>query len=221
MEVRYFINEKNIKNDFGVFVSASSGILDLPKIKEQVKQDWKEYHGTQIDLEPPKLQEREINLECWINATNQLDFIQKINSFYSEFLKGGYKRLRIEIGDNTPPLIYDTYLKDGIKITKTWTPGTQQGKFSLKLIEPIPQKKILKFTATTNALTCSFNIVTQNSVVITWGDNQRTEEIFSNGFEVVHTYERPGEYYISIAGVIAEIQSLTLDENTTEIWSIL
>lgn len=221
MEVRYYINEKNIKSEFGVYVSASSGVLDLPKIKEQVKQDWKEYHGTQIDLAAPKLQDREITLECFITAVNQIDFIEKINLFYSEFLKSGFKRLRIEIGETAKPLIFDTYIKDGIKITKTWTPGSQVGKFNLKLIEPNPQKKILKFTATASELTCSFTIITPMSVVVTWGDNQRSEEIFSDGFNAVHTYAAPGEYYISIAGVIAEITSLTLDENTEEIWAIL
>lgn len=222
MEVRYFINEKNIKTEFGVYVSASSGVLDLPKIKEPTKQDWQEYHGTIVDLDTPRMQEREINLDCWINAKNQFEFIQKINLFFQEFLKSGLKRLRIEIGENNPPLIYDTYIKDGIKITKTWTSGTQQGKFSVKLIEPQPQKKILKFTAKTGNLTCSIYISTPSAVIITWGDNEKTEEVFSDGFNAVHTYSAVGEYYISIAGNIAEITGLTINEENTEvIWEVL
>lgn len=222
MEVRYYINEKNIKTDFGVYVEASEGVLDLPKIKDFTKQDWHEYHGTLVDLDPPKLQDREITLTCWINAENQLQFIQKLNLFYAEFLKGGFKRLRIEIGDDVPPLIYDTYLNDSIKITKTWTPGTQQGKFKLKLSEPNPQKKILKFTATAAEPTCAFTIATPMAVIITWGDNERTEEIYSDSFTAEHTYTTPGTYYISISGVISEILSLDInDENTEVIWEIL
>lgn len=219
MEVKYFINEKNIKSQFGVYVSASSGILDLPAIKEPVKQDWQEYHGVQIDLDAPRLQEREISLDCFINASNQLDFIQKLNAFYAEFLKSGFKRLRIEV--DTTILIYDTYIKDTIKITKQWSEGSQQGKFNLKLMEPMPQKKILKFTATANALTCSINISTPTSVIITWGDNLRSDEIFSGGFDAVHTYNEPGTYYISIQGNINEIEDLTLDEQTTVLWELL
>lgn len=219
MEVKYFINEKNIKSQFGVYVSASSGILDLPAIKEPVKQDWQEYHGVQIDLDAPRLQEREISLDCFINASNQLDFIQKLNAFYAEFLKSGFKRLRIEV--DTTILIYDTYIKDTIKITKQWSEGSQQGKFNLKLMEPMPQKKILKFIATANALTCSINISTPTSVIITWGDNLRSDEIFSGGFDAVHTYNVPGTYYISIQGNINEIEDLTLDEQTTVLWELL
>lgn len=219
MEVKYFINEKNIKSQFGVYVSASSGILDLPAIKEPVKQDWQEYHGVQIDLDAPHIQEREILLDCFINASNQLDFIQKLNAFYAEFLKSGFKRLRIEV--DTTILIYDTYIKDTIKITKQWSEGSQQGKFNLKLMEPMPQKKILKFTATANALTCAINISTPTSVIITWGDNLRSDEIFSGGFDAVHTYNTPGTYYISIQGNINEIEDLTLDEQTTVLWELL
>lgn len=219
MEVKYFINEKNIKSQFGVYVSASSGILDLPAIKEPVKQDWQEYHGVQIDLDAPRLQEREISLDCFINASNQLDFIQKLNAFYAEFLKSGFKRLRIEV--DTTILIYDTYIKDTIKITKQWSEGSQQGKFNLKLMEPMPQKKILKFIATANALTCAINISTPTSVIITWGDNLRSDEIFSGGFDAVHTYNTPGTYYISIQGNINEIEDLTLDEQTTVLWELL
>lgn len=219
MEVKYFINEKNIKSQFGVYVSASSGILDLPAIKEPVKQDWQEYHGVQIDLDAPRLQEREISLDCFINASNQLDFIQKLNAFYAEFLKSGFKRLRIEV--DTTILIYDTYIKDTIKITKQWSEGSQQGKFTLRLMEPMPQKKILKFVATANALTCVINIATPSSVIITWGDNLRSDEIFSGGFDAVHTYNAPGTYYISIQGNINEIEGLTLDEQTTVLWELL
>lgn len=219
MEIRYFINEKNIKSTFGVYVSASSGILDLPSIKEPVKQDWQEYHGVQIDLDAPRLQEREISLDCFINAENQLDFIQKLNAFYAEFLKPGFKRLRIEI--DTTILIFDTYIKDAIKITKQWSAGTQQGKFTLKLMEPMPQKKVLKFVATANALTCAIDIATPTSVIITWGDNLKSDEIFSGGFEAVHTYNAAGTYYISIQGNINEITDLTLDQNTTVIWELL
>ena len=228
MEVRYFINERDIKTTFGVYVAASEGVLDLPKIKDFTKQDWHEYHGTLVDLDPPKLQDREITLDCWIAAENQLDFVQKLNLFYAEFLKGGFKRLRIEITDDnlvTPIiLIYDTYLKDSVKITKTWHPGSQQGKFKIKLAEPNPQKKILKFTATALAPTCSFEITTPMAVIITWGDNTLTEEVHtdSNGFECIHTYTAPGTYYISIAGMINEITALTIDTTTTSVlWEIL
>ena len=220
MEIRYFINEKNIKSTYGVYVSASSGILDLPSIKEPVKQDWQEYHGVQIDLDAPRLQEREISLDCFINAENQLDFIQKLNAFYAEFLKPGFKRLRIEI--DTTILIFDTYIKEAIKITKQWSAGTQQGKFTLKLMEPMPQKKVLKFEAEENALTCAFNISTPSSVIITWGDNLKSEEIFTNGFEAAHTYSEPGTYYISIMGNINKIEELTLEgDKLTILWELL
>ena len=222
MEVKYFINEKNIKSQFGVYVAASEGVLDLPKIKEFTTQDWNEYHGTLVDLSAPRLQNREITLDCWINADSQLAFIQRLTSFYNEFLRSGFKRLRIEI-DNVPPLIYDTYLSDNIKITKQWTEGSQQGKFKLKLTEPNPQKRIFKFTATGRHLTCTLRILTQMAVIITWGDNERTEEVIAgNWYHATHTYDHAGEYYISISGMINQLQTaFDSNDNIEQIWRIL
>lgn len=222
MEVRYFINEKNIKSTFGVYVAASEGVLDLPKIKDFTKQDWYEYHGTIVDLAPPKLQNREITLDCWITAANQLAFVQKINALYQEFLKSGYKRLRVEIGDDVPPLIFDTYLADSIKITKKWSPGSQQGKFKIKLSEPNPQKRIFKFIASGRKLTCTLQIKTDMAATITWGDNTRTDEVIAGSwYHVSHIYSRAGEYYISISGMITNLDTSYNHENTQLIWQML
>lgn len=223
MEVRYYLNEKNIKADFGIYVSASSGVLDMPKLKETNSQNWREYHGTVVDLDAPRMEDREIILDCFVNAESQLSFIQKINAFYSEFLKSGFKRLRVEIDAMQKPLIFDVYLKDGIKVTKQWTEGQQVGKFQIKLIEPNPQKKVLRFTATESNKLCMFDIQTPMAVCITYGDNSRADEVVSeNGFKVRHEYAEPGEYYISISGVIPEIKRLIIDvNNTEEIWVTL
>lgn len=221
MEVKYFINEKNIKEEFGVYVSESSGIMDLPKIKEPTQQKWTEYHGTIVDLDAPRLEDREITLDCFISAPNQFEFMRRLSAFYAEFIKPGFKRLRIEVGDCNRPLVFDTYIKDGIKVKKQWAEGSQQGKFQIKLIEPNPQKKVLKFTATPENMTASLTITTDLAVLITWGDNEKTDEVFTEEFEVGHAYAQPGEYYICISGVISEIKNLTIDQNTEIVWEIL
>jgi hypothetical protein len=225
MEVRYFINEKNLKTNFGVYVASSEGVLDLPKIKDFTRQDWHEYHGIQCDLEPPKLQEREITLDCWMTASDQLGFIQRLNLFYAEFLKSGYKRLRIEIdADAASPiiLVYDTLIKESVKITKKWTAGTQQGKFKLKLVEPNPQKKVLHFeSGAGNNRTCALTLYTTMEVTIAWGDGTYADIAASNGYTAAHSYAEYGDYYISISGVVSEITRLTLDSSTEVIWEIL
>lgn len=69
--------------DYGVVVTKSSGVLDLPDIVDQ-STDWidlngKEYWQSQSDV---KYQDTEIVLQCWIFATGYSDFKTKVQAFF-------------------------------------------------------------------------------------------------------------------------------------------
>lgn len=233
MEVKYFLNEKNIKTNFGVYVSASSGILDLPDFKPPLTREWDEEHGSVVDLDTLRLKNREITLECFINAESNFEFITKLNSFYSEFLKAGFKRLRIEVGSEVPPLVYDVYIAEKISITKKWSTGTQQGNFTIRLIDPNPRKMIFKFVATSSVKKIEITLRPPSgwsisNILSTFGDGEiknynetNFEYNEDNDIIITHNYKAAGDYYIILSGVIDNFEPSFDLTNTELLWQAL
>lgn len=151
MEVIYSINGKYFKA-FGVYISESKGLLDKLKPKPRKAYDWAEYHGKVVDLSAPKYEEREITLTGWIEGKNWHEMKQNFDALLSEFDKGGLVRLLVEFGKE---LVYDVYLDGAVELEKSFKEGEIIGKFSLKLKEPNPVKKVLKLVG--NNLSLSFN----------------------------------------------------------------
>lgn len=145
MTVGYYINGLTF-DSLNVHVSASKGLLDKLKLKEPQKYAWTEEHGEHVDLTKPRFEAREITLECFITASSSVDFITKINAFWSQFEGAGTKRLMVII-DPAKPLVYEVYVPDSIDVDKEWNDADMVGTFSLKLREPEPVKKVIKFTA--------------------------------------------------------------------------
>lgn len=151
MEVIYSINGKYFKA-FGVYISESKGLLDKLKPKPRKSYDWAEYHGKVVDLSAPKYEEREITLTGWIEGKNWHEMKQNFDALLSEFDKGGLVRLLVEFGKE---LVYDVFLADGVELEKSFKESEIIGKFSLKLKELNPVKKVLKLVG--NNLLLSFD----------------------------------------------------------------
>lgn len=142
-DVEYYIDGKNTK-DFGVYVSASSGLLGRLERKESLEVDWDNYHGKVIDLKRPRYKERTITLDCFIEASSRSEFVNWVNLFMEQFDKEGTVRLKCEYDGKAKPLVYEVYVPDEVDVEKTW--GTYNndlmvGTFSLKLVECEPVKK--------------------------------------------------------------------------------
>lgn len=151
-EVLYNINGKYFK-DFGVFISESNGLMDKPKPKPRKSYDWAEYHGKAVDLSKPKYDEREIELQGWIEGEDWANMKQNFDSLMAEFDKEGLARLVIEYLNNA--LVYDVYLSDDAELKKDFRKGRMVGFFKLKMKEPQPIKKVFKLIG--NDLQLSFN----------------------------------------------------------------
>lgn len=151
-EVLYNINGKYFK-DFGVFISSSKGLMDKPKPKSRKSYDWAEYHGKAVDLSKPKYDEREIELQGWIEGEDWANMKQNFDSLMAEFDKEGLARLVIEYLNNA--LVYDVYLSDDAELKKDFRKGRMVGFFKLKMKEPQPIKKVFKLVG--NDLQLSFN----------------------------------------------------------------
>lgn len=151
-EVLYNINGKYLK-DFGVFISSSKGLMDKPKPKPRKSYDWAEYHGKAVDLSKPKYDEREIELQGWIEGEDWAKMKQNFDALMNEFDKEGLVRLVIEYLNNA--LVYDVYLSDDVELKKEFRNGKMIGFFELKMKEPQPIKKVYKLIG--SDLQLSFN----------------------------------------------------------------
>lgn len=215
--LEYYIDGTNFK-DWGIYVSESNGLLDRPKLKAPLKVDWDDYHGEVVDLRKKRVEAREITLNCFMKADGKLDFATKLNTFLDVFSKDGTQRLTVEI-DPEKPLIYEVYNESGISISKRWNDDLMVGTFSLKLKEPEPVKRIVKFEKTGTATTHIITLSSNKTVTIYWGDGTKTEDVYGDNLTVTHTYTSDGDYFTVIAGVIEDVRDFTT--NGIIVWNKL
>ena len=216
--MNYYIDNIDIKSAYGVFISASSGLISKPKPKRPTARSWAEYNGEIPDLASTVYEARDIKLDCFIKADNREQFFAKVNGFLDLFDKDRTVRLMLDTGVGTSkPLVYEVYLNAQVEIEKAFDPGQLVGTFTLNLREPEPVKRVLKFEATAEALQASITMTTEKLVSIYWGDTSETEDVSGTDKVTTHTYSTAGVYYIVITGNINQVTALT--SNATLIWS--
>lgn len=235
-QLAYYIDGIGIKDNFGVSVSKVKGIANALKMKEPLKVDWDGYHGEMVDLTRPRMEAREITLECFIvSAGGKMAFMQAVKSFMEQFftphkdntangtngeiMPAGLHRLTIDIHP-TKPLIYEVYLPDGADVDKEWDDHKMVGTFTLKLREPEPVKRVLKhlrINDSTKRISVTFTTV--KLVNIYWGDGTTTQDVSGNNITVTHDYKENGEYFASITGVVEDITSF--ETNAIVVWNKL
>jgi len=216
-EIIYTVDGVDFKT-YGVRVSESFGVVDGLKPKDPlIRANWPEYHGEIIDLGAVRFEPREIELRCWIKASGRLDFMDKLNAFMQQFYTSGLKRLQIAI-DDEKPLCFEVYLSDRSEVEKKWRENKMFGTFSLKLREPEPVKRLLRYTRTgPGDAEVTITLTSSKLLNIYWGDGEKTVDVSGTDEVVTHTYASNGTYFIIIAGVIDEIESFTT--NATTVWS--
>lgn len=201
--------------EMGIYVSASDGILNRPKLKTPASVSWDNYHGAAVDLMHKFVEQREITLSCFCKAANKIEFIKRITEFQQMFDKKGSNRLVFDIHP-TKPLIYEVYCSDTIEVVKEWSDSLMVGTFKLKLIEPEPVKRMLKhIRINASTKTCRIEINTPKYVNIYWGDGHVDYDIVGNTV-VTHDYTEDGDYYPLITGDIDAIQDFTT--NAIIVW---
>lgn len=231
-QLAYLLDGVNFK-DFGVYVKNSKGIIDSLKMKEPLKLDWDGYHGEAIDLSRPRMQAREITLECFIRTDGgKIAFVQAVKDFLEQFytphklpvgskseaVAAGLHRLTIDIHP-TKALVYEVYLPDGTDISKEWNDNKMVGTFTLKLKEPEPVKRVLKhFRVNENSKTVTVTLTTEKLVNIYWGDGTTTQDVYGTR-TITHDYSENGEYYVIIAGVIEDVTNFST--NAIIVWNKL
>jgi hypothetical protein len=93
------------------------------------------------------------------------------------------------------------------------------GKFTLKLTEDEPVKKVLRHISVTNNSKATITVSTYKLLNIYWGDGSHTFNVGGHNTTVEHTYTSPGEYDIVVTGVIEDIEQF--ETNAITIWELL
>lgn len=220
-DVEYYIDGNNFK-DYGVYVSASSGLVGRLAQKDALQVDWDNYHGIVRNKKRKRFKERTINLECFIEASGRAAFIEWKDRFLSLFDGDGTHRLMVEYDGRAKPLVYEVDIVDEMDITKTWARYNDElmvGTFTLQLVEDEPVKKVLRHVAAAAGTKASFTVSTYKLLNVYWGDGTHTFNVKGDDVTVEHTYEKGGEFDIVITGVIEDIEKF--ETNEIVVWEIL
>lgn len=138
-DVKYYVDGTNFAS-YGVYVSASDGVVCKPAIKDLLSDNWNFAHGTAYDLSTVYYKETSLQLRCFIEASGFSDFITKANGFLANFADAEEHTLVVRAGTTSSykQRSFTVLCKDSVDIEKVWNPQTFVGTFTLKLTVPHP-----------------------------------------------------------------------------------
>lgn len=136
-----YINNKDAQQEYGIIFGAESftTLLTPPPVKAYIENKSALTHGKQVlsgEDNPPKLDERDIQLTFFLKAKNLTQFLARYTSF-SELLKAGKVDIRTKYQPNV------TYHCNYISCTQFSQFNGRLAKFVLKLNEPNPNNRAL------------------------------------------------------------------------------
>jgi hypothetical protein len=219
--ISYLFDGNALHSTYGVYVSGTKGILDLPKMKVPQRYSWPDLPGESVDLVSPQYDVKEFSLDCWMQATSILDFTTKLNSFIKALISPvantGTHRLQINI-DSSTVLLYQVYCADGLAANIRFKADAQIGTFTVRFREPEPMKRIYKHTVPSYSL--SITIVASKSLNVYWGDGTMSADLAPDITNVVSRfYGSTGVKYIIITGDIDSISYIST--TATILWDKL
>lgn len=219
--IQYSLDGNLLHTVYGVYVQATRGLLDLPKMKDPIKYSSPDLPGDIVDLASPQFEAKEFYLDCMVQATSILDGIQKVNTFLKALIAPiatiGTHRLQITV-DASSYLVYQVYCPDAVAINQRFIRSSQTLTFSVKLREPEPVKKIYKWTAPPYA--CTISVQASKPLNIYWGDATMNADLTPDTVNTIaHTYGSTGVKWIIITGDVDSISYLST--TATLVWEKL
>ena len=209
-DVAYYI-DGNMFADYGVYVSGSTGITTVPKIKDPLTYNWGSVDGLDYHQDGVRYQERTIQLKCFMEAVSYADLIARSLAFFSLFIAN--RPLRLKIAAGTKPLVYEVICKDSISLDPDLSHGEKcVGTFTIKLVEPEPVKRVLS-----GGGTATITIQSKTPVNIYWGDGSHTYDVSGNNVQASLSHNSGSE--IIITGEPNDFTNFS--SNKTTIWSRL
>lgn len=208
MNVTYTIRGVDFR-DHGVVVSASTGLLDQPKRKMKEYRHWPEVHGEIIDPGFYIYEARDIVLKCFIAAGSASELTDGFIAFRALLDQPGTCRLVVDAGMDRP-LFYEVYNREPVELLKRWRDGRLVGTFILRLREPEPVKRVVRFTGST----CNITLSTRLPVNIYWGDGSNTLDLSGTGISVTKNFASAAVRFALVTG---NIEQLTLFSTNGEV----
>ena len=117
--------------DYGVWVSKSSGVLDMPKMVD-TSHSWLDLDGKEYwqPIEDVRYEDNQILLNCFIEADSFANFKTKVAAFYAALLAVNQRTLTAPYMTAT----IDCYVNKGVQMkSSNYTSDQQIGRFSLAL----------------------------------------------------------------------------------------
>lgn len=231
----YYLNGNNM-NDVGIVVKSSTGLLELPDIKERKSGDWAQMHGKVIDDSRPYLQERSITLNCaWLIKSGGTYNVQSAQQYVRESLLNYGQKVQLRVHfpagmiptattTNTErPLVYNVLQDKGISFSVNYSGNDALLTFDIKLIEPQPCKMVLVSKSTRGIMSISKIGFNPNGGLFTieWGDGSVTYDVTgTTSVESTHSYGNTHTYYAIVSGDIAllDTSALTLSNDFELLW---
>lgn len=219
--IDYLIDGVNIRDEYGIYVSESTGIIDIPEQKARASVDWAEYHGEVVDTSRQMFKSKSIALKCVCKCDSAAGLVTKSQQLRERLSAAGFRRLIVSLSDSVK-LYYDVILDGSIQFTKKWRQGSAfAAEFTISLKEPEPMKMVLNFPPSmeSSSPVAILNVTTSKSIMICWGDGQMSQDLYGNNIDISHDYGEFGDY---IAVIHGDIDALTVNStNMTTIWNRL
>lgn len=138
-DVKYYVDGTDFAS-YGVYVTASDGVVCKPAIKDLLSDDWSFAHGTAYDLSQVYYKEATLQLRCFIEASGFSDYITKATNFLGKFADAEKHTLVVRAGTTSSYATrsFTVLCKDSVDIEKAWNPEKFVGTFTLKLTVPSP-----------------------------------------------------------------------------------
>lgn len=217
LTVKFSINGLDFKS-LGLTVGPNpKGLTDLLGKKESSSYDWPDQHGSQVSLTGRRYTPRQIELDCWYSAYGADAMLDTQMAILSEFKKPGTQRFMVQIA--TKPWVYEVVNEEGIDFSDVkWRSGKAFCKFTLRMVEYQPIKRVLAYTRVNSSTPAvSITVSTPDLLTIYWGDGGVTYNVTGDNLTVTHTYGSDGTFYPIIAGVIEDITAFST--NAVIVWN--
>ena len=123
--------------DYGVGVTKATGLFDMPKLLNEPI-DWLDEDGDDYwhDIADIKLDNKKINLYCYITADTFANFISKLNVFYAALIAPGKRMLLTPYTDEIECFIDSEIKVNHLDRGSRFVNSKQAGVFVLRLTVP-------------------------------------------------------------------------------------
>ncbi len=150
----------------GVHVERSNGILNRPPRRISVRHTWLEVSGEDVDVSKFVIESRVISLDCIITAATAVEALANFHTFMQRFEGSGFHQLTVlaYTAEASTALSWLVYREDEVHVPKRIKQGKNFWKFTLRLREAFPHKRLHLATGGAGTLTANLNV--ENTVYV-------------------------------------------------------